>query len=137
MLDLVKLCYSGKYTLEQLQKRLVGQGGLVAYLGTNDGRVVQERVAAGDKEAELIYRAMAYQIAKEVGCCAAVLKGDVDAIILTGGLAHDDTYLVPWIEERVSFIAPVKVYPGEFEMLALAQGGLRVLTGQEQAKEYK
>ncbi|HOB35028.1 MAG: butyrate kinase [Firmicutes bacterium] len=137
VLDLVKLCYSGKYTLEQLQKRLVGQGGLVAYLGTNDGRVVQERVAAGDKEAELIYRAMAYQIAKEVGCCAAVLKGDVDAIILTGGLAHDDTYLVPWIEERVSFIAPVKVYPGEFEMLALAQGGLRVLTGQEQAKEYK
>lgn len=135
--DLVKLCYSGKYTLAELQKRLVGQGGLVAYLGTNDGRTVQQRVEAGDQETTLIYKAMAYQIAKEIGSCAAVLKGDVDAIVLSGGLAHDSTFLVPWIAERVSFIAPVKVYPGEFEMLALAQGGLRVLTGKEQAREYK
>jgi butyrate kinase len=80
---------------------------------------------------------MAYQIAKEIGSAAAVLKGDVDAIVLSGGLAHDRTYLVPWIEERVSFIAPVKVYPGEFEMLALALGGLRVLTGKEEAREYQ
>ena len=135
--DLIQLCYNGKYTLAELQKRLVGQGGLVAYLGTNDGRAVQKRVEEGDKEATLVYRAMAYQIAKEVGSCAAVLKGDVDAIVLTGGLAHDGAYLVPWIEESVSFIAPVKVYPGEFEMLALAQGGLRVLTGKELAREYK
>lgn len=134
--DLVKLCYSGKYSLAELQKRLVGQGGLVAYLGTNDGRTVLQRIEAGDQEAELIYRAMAYQIAKEVGTAAVVLKGDVDAIVLSGGLAYDGVYLVPWIEERVSFIAPVKTYPGEFEMLALAQGGLRVLTGQEEAREY-
>ena len=80
---------------------------------------------------------MAYQIAKEIGSAAAVLKGDVEAIVISGGLAHDNTYLVPWITERVSFIAPVKVFPGEFEMLALAQGGLRVLTGQEEAKEYR
>jgi|SRR5690554_575770 len=135
--DLVKLCYSGKYSQQELKKQLVGQGGLVAYLGTNDGRTVQQRIEAGDCNARLIYKAMAYQIAKEVGSCAAVLQGDVDAIVLSGGLAHDDTYLVPWIKERVAFIAPVKVYPGEFEMLALAQGGLRVLTGVEEAREYQ
>ncbi|MTI94863.1 MAG: butyrate kinase [Firmicutes bacterium] len=135
--DLVKLCFSGKYSQQELYKKLVGQGGLVAYLGTNDGREVQERVSAGDKDAELIYRAMTYQVAKEIGSCAAVLRGDVDAVVLTGGLAYDRELLVPWIEERVSFIAPVKVYPGEDEMLALALGGLRVLEGREQAREYK
>ena len=135
--DLVKLCFSGKYTQEEIYKKLVGQGGMVAYLGTNDGRTVQDRVDAGDKDAELIYKAMAYQIAKEVGSCAAALKGDVDAIVLSGGLAYDRQYLTPWIEERVSFIAPVKVYPGEAEMLALALGGLRVLSGREEAQEYK
>lgn len=134
--DLVKLCFSGKFTQAEIQKKLVGQGGLVAYLGTNDGLTVQRRVEAGDKEAELVYKAMAYQIAKEVGSCAAVLRGDVDAIVLSGGLAYDQDLLVPWIEERVSFIAPVKVYPGEFEMLALAMGGLRVLNGKEAAQEY-
>lgn len=135
--DLVKLCYSGNYTHQEIKAKLVGQGGLVAYLGTNDGRTVQDRVEAGDQEAELIYRAMAYQIAKEVGSCAAVLKGDVDAIVLSGGLAYDKECLIPWIEERVSFIAPVRVYPGEFELLALALGALRVLNGQEEAREYK
>lgn len=135
--DLVKLCYSGKFTQQELYKKLVGQGGIVAYLGTNDGQEVEGRVSAGDKEAELVYKGMAYQVAKEVGSCAAVLKGDVDAIVLSGGLAYDKNYLVPWIEERVSFIAPVKIYPGEFEMLALALGGLRVLSGQEPAQEYK
>lgn len=135
--DLVKLCFSGKYTQQEIKRKLVGQGGLVAYLGTNDGRTVQERVEAGDKEAELVYKAMAYQVAKEIGACAAVLKGDVDAIVLSGGLAYDKSYLVPWIEERVSFIAPVRVYPGEFELLALACGALRVLNGREEAREYK
>lgn len=135
--DLVKLCFSGQYTQAEMHKKLVGQGGLVAYLGTNDGRTVQQNIENGDKKAELIYRAMAYQIAKEVGSCSAVLKGNVDAIVISGGLAYDSQFLVPWIEEMVSFIAPVKVYPGEFEMLALAQGGLRVLTGEEQALEYK
>lgn len=134
--DLVGICYSGKFSQGEIQKKLVGQGGLVAYLGTNDGRTIQARINAGDQEAEMVYKAMAYQIAKEIGAAAVVLKGDVDAIVISGGLAHDSTYLVPWIEERVSFIAPVKVYPGEFEMLALALGGLRVLTGKEEAREY-
>ncbi len=135
--DLVKLCYSGKYSQKDLYRRLVGNGGMVAYLNTNDGREVQERVEKGDEEARLIYRAMAYQTAKEIGSCAAVLKGDVDAIVLSGGLAYDRDLLVPWIEEMAGFIAPVKVYAGEEEMLALAQGALRVLAGREQAQQYQ
>ena len=135
--DLIKLCMSGKYTHAEIKKKLVGQGGIVAHLGTNDGRTVQNRVEAGDQQAALIYRAMAYQVAKEVGSCAAVLKGNVDAIVLTGGLAYDRQLLIPWIEERVGFIAPVKVYPGEDEMLALALGALRVIEGREQVLEYK
>lgn len=135
--ELVKLCFSGNYTEGEINRKLVGQGGLVAYLGTNDGQVIQERVNAGDEKTTLVYKAMAYQIAKEIGAAATVLKGDVAAIVLSGGLAHDGTYLVPWIKERVSYIAPIKVYPGEFEMLALAQGGLRALSGVEEAKEYR
>lgn len=135
--ELVKLCFSGRYTEAEINRKLVGQGGLVAYLDTNDGQTIQKRVDAGEAKATLIYKAMAYQIAKEVGAAATVLKGDVDAIVLSGGLAYDRTYLVPWIEERVAYIAPVKVYPGEFEMLALAQGGLRALSGVEEAREYR
>lgn len=135
--DLLKLCYSGKYTQEQLSRRLVGQGGIVAYLGTNDGRTVQKMVAQGDAQARLVYRALAYQVGKEIGSCSAVLRGDVDAIVLTGGLAYDRQLLVPWIEEMVRFIAPLKVYPGEEEMLALALGGLRVLSGKEQPRHYQ
>jgi butyrate kinase len=134
--SLIDLCYSGKYTREEMRKKIVGNGGLVAYLGTNDGREVQRRIKAGDKHAELVYRAMAYQIAKEIGAASTVLKGDVDAIILTGGLAYDEE-LIGWIKESVSFIARVMVYPGEFEMLAMVQGVLRVFNGQEEAKEYK
>ncbi|WP_027307586.1 butyrate kinase [Caloramator sp. ALD01] len=134
--DLVKMCFSGKYTQDEMKKKITGKGGLVAYLGTNDGREVKKMMEEGNKEAELIYKAMAYQVAKEIGSCAAVLKGEVDAIILTGGLAYGEEY-VSWIKERISFIAPVVVYPGEDEMLALAEGGLRVLKGEEAAKEYK
>lgn len=134
--SLVKLCYSGKYTLDEMKKKITGKGGLVAYLNTNDGREVGRMAKEGNKEAELIYKAMAYQVAKEIGMCAAVLKGEVDAIILTGGLAYGKEY-VEWIKERVSFISKVVVYPGEDELLALAEGGLRVLTGEEAAKEYK
>jgi len=133
---LIKLCYSGKYTLEEMKKKLVGKGGLVAYLGTNDGREVTKMIEAGDKNAELVYEAMAYQVAKEIGACAAVLEGKVDAVCITGGLAYDSR-LMGWIKERVEFIAEVRIYPGEDEMIALAQGGLRVLRGEEQAKEYK
>jgi butyrate kinase len=134
--DLVKMCYSGKYTIDEIKKKITGQGGLVAYLGTNDARDVEKMAHEGNKEAELIYKAMAYQIAKEIGMCAAVLKGKVDAIILTGGLAFGKEY-IGWIKERIEFIGKVVVYPGEDEMLALAEGGLRVLTGEETAKEYK
>jgi len=133
---LIKLCYSGKYTIDEMKKKVVGKGGLVAHLGTNDGREVVRRIEAGDKHAELIYKAMAYQIGKEIGACAAVLEGKVDAICITGGLAYDKM-LVGWIKEMVEFISQVLVYPGEDEMIALAEGGLRVLRKEEEPKEYK
>ncbi len=127
--------FSGKITLAQMKKLNYGEGGLVAHLGTNDGAEIEKRIAQGDAQARFIYEAMAYQIAKEIGSCAAVLKGAVDAVILTGGLAYD-TMLTTWIQERVAFIAPVLVFPGEDEMEALALGALRVLTHEELAKEY-
>jgi butyrate kinase len=133
--DFAELCFSGKYTLDEMKKKIKGKGGLVAYLDTNDGKEVGEMIENGDKNAELVFKAMAYQIAKEVGSCAAVLKGDVDAIILTGGLAYGKL-LVSWIEESISFISKVIVYPGEDELGALVGGGLRVLNGEEEAKVY-
>lgn len=129
------LCFSGQHTLNEVKKIIAGKGGLVAYLGTNDGREVVKRIEAGDAKAKLIYEAMAYQIAKEIAANAAVLSGNVDAIVLTGGLAYDQM-LVKWITERVRFIAEVKVVPGEHEMIALTEGALRVLRGEEPAKEY-
>lgn len=134
--DLVKLCFSGKYTEADIKKMITGKGGIVAYLETNDAKAVDERATAGDKEAKLIFDAMGYQVAKEIGKCAAVLSGKVDAIILTGGIAYSKN-LVNYIKERVEFISQVVVYPGEDEILALAEGGLRVLRGEEAAKEYK
>lgn len=133
--DLMKLCYSGKYTQEEMMKKILGGGGLVAHLNTNDGRVVAGMIKDGDKNAELIFKAMAYQVAKEIASCAAVLCGDVEAIILTGGLVYNKDF-AGWIKERVKFISNVVIYPGEDEMLALAEGGLRVLRGEEAAKEY-
>ncbi len=133
--DLVKLCYSGKYTLAEMKKKIKGCGGLVAYLGTNDARVVCQMIEDGDKNARLVYEAMAYQVAKEIGSMSTVLEGQVDGIILTGGIAYDAMFTA-WIKERVDFIADVTVYPGEDELIALAEGGLRVLRGEEQAKEY-
>lgn len=134
--DMVNLCFSGKYSLEEVKKMLKGNGGLVSYLGTNDGIEVSKRIKNGDKYAELIYKAMAYQISKEIGASAAVLKGKVDAILITGGIAYDSEF-VSWIEERVNFIAKVYSYPGEDELRALAEGGLRVINGEEDAKLYK
>ncbi len=133
--SLVRLCYSGRFTLDEMKKRLVGQGGLVAHLGTQDAREVEKRIGAGDAKAELIYRAMAYQIAKEIAAMAAVLSGKVDAVFLAGGLAHS-ALLTGWVRERVAFIAPVYVLPGEREMEALARGAMRVLRGEEKAKIY-
>lgn len=135
VLDLVKLCYSGKYTFEEMKKKLIGKGGIVAHLGTNDVREVYKMIENGDKNAELILDAMAYQTAKEIGAMAVVLKGKVDAIGITGGIAHNGDF-VRRIRERVEFIAPVYVYPGEDEMLALAEGAYRVLTGEENPKTY-
>jgi butyrate kinase len=139
--DVVRMCfgvhpYEGlDLTYKQMFRKLAGQGGLVAHLGTNDAVEVEARIKAGDAHALLAYEAMAYQISKEIGAMATVLKGKVDAIILTGGLAHSEM-LLGWIRERVSWVAPLLIYPGEDEMLALAQGALRVLRGEERARSY-
>ena len=132
---LVNLCFSGKFTKEEILKKIKGKGGLVAYLNTNDVREVIIRIEQGDKKAKLILEAMAYQIAKEIGAAATVLKGQIDAIILTGGIAYANEF-VNMIRDRVSFISLVMVYPGEEEMLALCEGALRVLKGEEVAKIY-
>ena len=108
---------------------------LVGYLNTNDGRDVEARIEAGDEKAKLVYEAMAYQVSKEIGSCASVLKGKVDAVLLTGGIAYSKMF-TGMIEERVNFISDVKVYPGEDEMIALAQGGLRVLNKEEEPQVY-
>lgn len=134
--QLVDLCFSGKYSKDELKTQLFRKGGMVAYLNTSDGREVSKRVMEGDKEAQLIYRAMAYQVAKEVGSAATVLEGKIDAICITGGLAYDKM-LMGWIKDRISFLGEIRFYPGEDEMIALAQGALRVLTNEESAKEYK
>ncbi|MBT9153037.1 MAG: putative butyrate kinase 2 [Firmicutes bacterium] len=135
--ELARLCFSGKYTHGEIKKMITGQGGMVAYLGTNDGREVARRMASGDVYAGLIFRAFAYQVAKEIGAMAAALKGKVDVIILTGGLAYNKEALIPWITEAVSFIAPIVVMPGEGEMSALCEGALRVISGQEQDYTYE
>lgn len=133
--ELSRLCFSGEIEFSEIKKKIKGKGGLVAYLDSNDGREVSEMIDSGNGKALLVYRAMAYQIGKEIGMCGAVLKGRVDSIILTGGLAFDKR-LTGWISEMVSFIAPVRIFPGEDEMSALASGALRVLNGEEDAKNY-
>lgn len=134
--DLIRMCYSGKYMQAEVKKKTVGKAGLVGYLGTNDAREVVKMIEEGNKEADLVFDGMAYQIAKEIGSMSAVLKGKTDAVILTGGLAYSEL-LCDRIRKRVSFIAPVKVYAGEDEMLALAEGAVRVLRGEEKAKIYE
>ncbi|MHB9146075.1 MAG: butyrate kinase [Symbiobacteriia bacterium] len=135
-IGLVHLCYSWRYSLAEITSRLVGRGGLVAYLGTNDALEVEQRIAAGDEQAKLLYEAMAYQVAKEIGRAAAVLRGRLDAIVITGGLARSEG-LIASIERRVAFLGRVLVYPGEDELKALAEGALRVLEGEEEAREYR
>ena len=133
--DLVKLCFSGKYSEEQMLKRITGQGGVVAYLGTNDMMEVEKRAQGGDAMAKLVFEGMAYQTVKEIGAAACVLKGQVDQILLTGGIVYSKP-MMDLIVDKVLFIAPVTLYPGEDELLALAQGGLRVLNGEEAALIY-
>lgn len=134
--DLIKMCFSGKYTEDEIYKKIVGKGGFVAYLNTNDARDVLKLVAEGNKEAELIYNAFIYQIAKGIGEKSVIFQGKLDTIIFTGGIAYSEK-VVGDIKKYVEWIAPITVYPGEDELLALAQGAIRVLNGEEAAKEYK
>ncbi len=131
----IGLCYSGKYSESDVRRLVMGKGGLIAYLGTNSAHEIEHRISRGDVAARHIFQGMAYQISKEIGGMATVLKGQVDAIALTGGLAGSKI-LVGWIRERVEFISPVEVFPGEDGMKALALGALRVMHGEERIMEY-
>ena len=133
--DVVTMCYSGKYTEKEVYKKICGNGGLNAYLHTNDFRDMQKMAEEGDEYAALVRDAFFYQISKDAGAMAAVLNGKVDQIILTGGIAYAPVTR-KMLEEKLGWIAPFTVYPGEDELLALAQGGLRVIRGEEAAKEY-
>jgi butyrate kinase len=132
---LARLCYSGEYELKKVKKMITGEGGLVAYLGTNNAAEVEQLVKKGDEKAKLFYQAMAYQVAKTIGEMFTVLRCEVDAILITGGIAYDKMF-VSWIQERVFKLAPVHIYPGEDEMRALAMNGVMVLRGQLVPKVY-
>lgn len=132
---LIKMCFSGKYSEKEVYKKIVGNGGFNAYVGTNDMRDVEKMVNDGDGNAAEIREAFIMQVAKDIGSMACVLKGNVDQIIVTGGIAYDKV-VVSGLKERAGFIAPITVYPGEDELLALAQGALRVMNGEEKAMIY-
>lgn len=134
--QLVQLCFSGNYTEKEILNKLKGNGGLKAYLGTADGTKIEQMIERGNKSAKLIYDAMAYQVAKEIGALSAVLSGHVDGIILTGGLAYS-SILIDKIREHIDFIGKVFVFPGENEIESLRDAALRVLTGKEIPKEYE
>ncbi len=135
-IPLVELCFSGKYKESEIKKKLLREGGLLSYLGTDDIAEVEKRIDSGEKYAELVYNALIYQIAKEVGAYAVVLKGKIDAIIITGGIAHSKKF-VNGLKSWIKFLCPkFFVYPGEGEMEALALGVLRVLKGEEEPLEY-
>lgn len=133
--DLVRLCFSGKYTEKEVYSKLVGNGGLNAYAQTNDMRDILKMMEEGDSKAQLLFDAFIYQVCKDVGAMSTVLKGKVDRIILTGGIAYSPV-VVKAITERVSWISDITVYGGEDELLALTQGTLRVLNGEEEARVY-
>lgn len=132
---LARECFKGKISLDDIKKMITGKGGFVAYFGTNNAYEIELRAKDGDEKAILIQNAMSYQIGKEIGAMAAVLHGEVDAIILTGGIAHNPM-LVSYVRDMVSYIAPVLVYPGEDEMKALSMNGLLVLAGKTECKIY-
>lgn len=133
--DLIEMCYSGQFTKNQMKDKITKTGGLVSLLGTSDAREVKEMIKNGDTFAKLVYDAMIYQIAKSIGAYSVSLKGKIDAIILTGGMAYDEE-LVESLKDYVSYLGKIIVIPGEEEMEALANGALRVLRGEEQALEY-
>lgn len=135
-LDLAEYIFDNKPDKKQFKKRLLGGGGLNAYLGTNDGLEIEKRIESNDQKAKLVYDGMIYQISKEIGAMATVLKGDVDGIFITGGLANSK-YITDRIKKRVSFIAEVYIYPGAEEMKNLALGALRILNNEENSLRYK
>lgn len=134
--NIVDMCYGGAYSYREMKKKLAGQGGLKAYLGISDCREIEKRIAQGDEQAKILYEAQAYQIAKGVGELSPVLKGKIDGIILTGGVAYS-SMLTDWITDYIGFIATIMVLPGENELESLAAGALRILEGKEQAEAYK
>ena len=133
--DLIHLCFSGKYTEDQLLKKVSGQAGLIAHLGTNDLKEIMNWIKAGDKHAEVVVSAMIWHIAKNIAAEGAVLYGKVDAILLTGGMAKCD-YIIERLKRRLNYLAPIHVYPGQDEMKALTENALAVLRGERAAREY-
>jgi butyrate kinase len=136
VIKLAQLCYSGQYSLQKMERLLFGEGGLYSYLGTKDLQEVERRIADGDSFAALVYDAMVYQIAKVIGSISTVLHGRIDAMLITGGMAHSEK-LIASLLPAVSWIAPVKIYPGEDELRAMSEGAMRVLRHEELAREYK
>jgi butyrate kinase len=134
--QLIQLCFSGRYSQREVERLFVGEGGIYSYLGTTDFREVERRMEAGDARAALVFQGMAYQVAKEIGAMAGVLKGKVDAVLLTGGIAHSPRF-TDALKAAVDWIAPVALYPGEEELQALAEGALRVLRGEEAARTFE
>ncbi len=133
--DFARICYSGEYNLKDMLKKVVGRGGVYSYLGTSDMKEVRERIKKGEEKAILVEKAMVLQLAKEIAAMATTIKGEVDAILVTGGVAYDSDFVME-IQKKVQWIAPVLVYPGEDEMRALLLGTLRVLRKEEEPKKY-
>ena len=133
--DVVEMCYSGQFTKDEMLAKIMKQGGWTAHLGTSDAREVEKKIASGDSYAEIVYNTTVFQIGKDIAAMAAALKGKVDAVLITGGIAYSRK-MVGMLEEQIGFIAPVHVYPGEYEMDALAAGAVRVLRGEETPLSY-
>jgi len=134
--QLISMCFSKKYTEDEIRKMVVGHGGLVAYLGTSEANIIEDRIHKGDVNAKLVYEAMAYQVAKEIGACAVVMKGRVDAILITGGIAFNELF-IQLLTYRIAWISQIRVFPGEDEMRALALNVLMVINGELEPKIYK
>ena len=133
---LVKLCYSGQYTEAEMLRKINGHSGLTAHLGTNDVREVERRIAEGDEKAKLVLDAMIYSTARWMASLAPTTNGHVDAVILTGAIAHSQ-YVTEGLRRRLSYLAPVFVYPGEDELTALAMNVLRAMRGEQEIKRYQ
>ena len=135
LMPVVKMCYSGKYSLDDMKKKISKTGGLLGLLGTDNMLEIKQRIAGGDKWAELVYNNFAYQLAKYIGSYACVLEGKVDAVVMTGGVSNDEDFIAN-VKKYAGWVAPFIVYGGDFEMEALASGAIRALTGEEETKEY-